>query len=313
MREIETKLTLLGFIKVWLIKFIGILTAPFNHKWFYNFCKLFSSIPSKEKYLIIKIFKDCIYEIILKDPYWNRLISSTYHYEPEILFLLDYVKKIKFSFIDGGANWGFWSIVVSSRKFRAVETVSYEPMPNSFLRLQRNCKLNGGRFKVIQKAIGPKSCKNIQLTISKDSEISAVGASINKKTSSRSLSAIVSVVGIDEVLEGLEFKDRVIIKLDLEGVEAQVIKSSKWIDNNDCLIIFEDHGKDLECKVLEVVLAKGWPIYFIHNDGKIVFIKEKRETALLKTNKSKGYNFFATHPDGIFHNILASKLNNNNN
>ena len=74
----------------------------------------------------------------------------------------------------------------------------------------------------------------------------------------------------------------------MEGVEGEVIKSSKWIDNNDCLIIFDDHGKDQECKVLEVVIAKGWPIYFIQNDGEIIYIKEKREAALLKTNKSKG-------------------------
>ena len=98
----------------------------------------------------------------------------------------------------------------------------------------------------------------------------------------------------------------------MEGVEGEVIKSSKWIDNNDCLIIFDDHGKDQECKVLEVVIAKGWPIYFIQNDGEIIYIKEKREAALLKTNKSKGYNFFAAYPDGIFNNILASKLKINN-
>ena len=185
-------------------------------------------------------------------------------------------------------------------------------MPKTFRRLQRNCKLNGERFKVIQKAIAAKSSKNIKISVSNDSEISAVGASIKKKSRNRSLSTVVSAVSIDEVLEGLEFKERVIIKLDLEGVEGEVIKSSKWIDNNDCLIIFEDHGKDPQCNVLEVVLAKGWPIYFIKNNGEIIYIKEKREAALLKTNKSKGYNFFAAYPDGIFNNILASKLKINN-
>ena len=114
------------------------------------------------------------------------------------------------------------------------------------------------------------------------------------------------------MLKGLEFQDRVIIKLDLEGGESEVIKASKWIENNDCLIIFEDHGKDMECKVLELVISKGWPVYFIRNDGEIIFIKEKREGALLKTNKSKGYNFFAAYPDGYFDNILASKLKINN-
>ena len=308
MSKIETKLTLSGLLKAYLIKFSGLITSPVNHKGFYNLCKIFSLIPSKEDTIKLRLYKDCVYEIIFKDPYWNRLISNTYHYEPEILFLLDYLKKVKFSFVDGGANWGFWSIVVSSKNFGAVETVSYEPMPKTFLRLERNCKLNNERFRVIKKAIMAKSCKNIPITISKDSEVSAVGASIYKKSSNRYISTNVSAEGIDEVLKGLEFQDRVIIKLDLEGGESEVIKASKWIENNDCLIIFEDHGKDMECKVLELVISKGWPVYFIRNDGEIIFIKEKREGALLKTNKSKGYNFFAAYPDGYFDNILASKL-----
>ena len=308
MGEIETKLTLRGRLKVNLIKLSGLITSPFNHKGFYNLCKIFSLIPSKEETLKLRLYKDCVYEIIFKDPYWNRLISNTYQYEPEIFFLFYYLKKIKFSFVDGGANWGFWSIVVSSKKFGSVETVSYEPMPNTFLRLDRNCKLNNERFKVIEKAIAPKSCKNIQITVSKDSEVSAVGASICKKSRNRLSATNVSAEGIDEVLQGLNFQDRVIIKLDLEGVEGEVIKSSKWIENNDCLIIFEDHGKDIECNVVEIVLAMGWPIYFIKNNGEIVFIKEKSEGLLLKTNKSKGYNFFAAYPNGIFDNTLASKL-----
>ena len=198
--------------------------------------------------------------------------------------------------------------MVSSKNFGAVETVSYEPMPKTFLRLERNCKLNNERFRVIEKAIMAKSCKNILITISKDSEVSAVGASIYKKSSNRYISTNVSAEGIDEVLKRLEFQDRVIIKLDLEGGESEVIKASKWIENNDCLIIFEDHGKDIECNVVEIVLAMGWPIYFIKNNGEIVFIKEKSEGLLLKTNKSKGYNFFAAYPNGIFDNTLASKL-----
>lgn len=107
MRKIETQLTISAIIKICLIKFSGILTAPFGHKGFYNLCKLFSFISTKEETLRIKLYKDCIFEIIFDDPYWNRLISNTFEYEPEVLFLLHYLNKIKFSFVDGGANWGF--------------------------------------------------------------------------------------------------------------------------------------------------------------------------------------------------------------
>jgi hypothetical protein len=63
---------------------------------------------------------------------------------------------------------GFLEYIIFFKNFGDVETVSYEPMPKTFLRLERNSKLNYERFKVIEKAIMVKSCKNIPITISKD-------------------------------------------------------------------------------------------------------------------------------------------------
>ena len=308
MREVKSSLRSISLFTTWLIKICGILTLPIKHKGFYNLSKLFSLIPSKDEKILITLENDSVFEIVLKDPYWNRLLSNYYQYEPEIYFLFNYLKDIKFSFIDGGANWGFWSVIVSSRKFQAVETVAYEPIPKTFLRLKRNSELNNNRFKVVQKAISTESSNNIEMTIDDDAELSAVGASISKKSTRRSSSILVSADGIDQVLADLEFKDRVIIKLDLEGVESEVIQASKWIDQNDCLLIFEDHGKNPHCDVIQTVLAKNWPIFFIHDNGKIISINSKNQAALLKKKKSKGYNFFSAYPGGIFDKTLRSKV-----
>ena len=71
MSKIEINLTLSGLLKAYLIKFSGLITSPFNHKGFYNLCKIFSLIPSKEDTIILRLYKDCVYEMIFKDPYWN--------------------------------------------------------------------------------------------------------------------------------------------------------------------------------------------------------------------------------------------------
>tara|TARA_B100000212_G_scaffold187580_1_gene141540 strand:+ start:3693 stop:4034 length:342 start_codon:yes stop_codon:yes gene_type:complete len=112
MRRVESNLTAAGLLTAFLIKGCGYITAPFKHKGFYKLCKFFSKILLKDENIIIKVENDCIFEIAFKDPYWNRLVSSSYKYEPEIFFLLDHLKKIKYSFVDGGANYGFWSVLV---------------------------------------------------------------------------------------------------------------------------------------------------------------------------------------------------------
>ena len=69
MSKIETKLTLSGLLKANLIKFSSFITSPVNHKGFYNLCKIFSLISSKEDTIIIKINKTKWKEIKLDCKY----------------------------------------------------------------------------------------------------------------------------------------------------------------------------------------------------------------------------------------------------
>ena len=241
-----------------------------------------------------------MFELLLRDPYWNRLMHEPFRYEPEIFHCFDLIKDEPFAFVDGGANWGFWSVLATSQQYGAVETVAYEPMPATFEFLRRNAEHNGERFRVVQRAIAGEAIGAIAMTASADAEASAVGASIAADLSGRGEVITVAADGIDDVLGELTSGAPVVIKLDLEGVERSVIEASRWIDDHDCLLLFEDHAKDPTCEVTEAVLAKEWPIYFFHDDGRLDRIESVAQAAALKTVANRGYNFFGLHPGGSF-------------
>jgi FkbM family methyltransferase len=311
MRRIESKLRFKERLAISLMDLSGYLTTPLNHRGFYNLTKRIGLLCQTDERVLVRLNEDSVYELLISDPYWNRLVHKPFRYEPEIFHCFELIKDEPFSFVDGGANWGFWSVLASSEAYGSVETIAYEPMPATYAFLERNAALNGARFDVVQKAIAAHAIKDIPMTASANAEASAVGASIAADQSGRGEAIYVDADGIDDVLSGLESDAPTVIKLDLEGVERSVIEASQWIDDHDCLLLFEDHAKDRDCEVTQAVLAKGWPIYFFHDDGRLDRIESVEQAAALKTISNRGYNFFGVHPGGSFdhrfRNFMESK------
>ncbi len=82
----------------------------------------------------------------LDDPYWNRLVSPRYHYEPELEQQLLVWRNQRWLFLDCGANYGYWSVLVSSSEFGGQDAVAVEASSTNFERLVVNRRLNGNRF-----------------------------------------------------------------------------------------------------------------------------------------------------------------------
>ncbi|MCH7909419.1 MAG: hypothetical protein IIB38_07365 [Candidatus Hydrogenedentes bacterium] len=74
----------------------------------------------------------------LADPYWNRLLYKNFHYEPEIAAALQLIKHVDYTFLDLGANYGFWSVMVSSAMFGTHHAIAVEPVSRNFDMLSRN-------------------------------------------------------------------------------------------------------------------------------------------------------------------------------
>ena len=139
-----------------LIFIFGILTSYFDFKFFYNLNKIITIFISKKKITKIKLNLDSNFSFLLNDPYYNRLIYPKYKYEPEIEFILQKLKHINFLFVDAGANYGYWSTLISSKKFRNKKVIALEPLKSNYYFLYKNMLDNKKRFKVLNLEVGKK-------------------------------------------------------------------------------------------------------------------------------------------------------------
>lgn len=300
MVKIKSKVGMKESLQCGLINFLGYATKPFNYRGLYTFSKHIGRLCAEETRIQILLEEDSVYEFALNDPYWARLIHQKIVHEPEIHHFLRLLSGKRFVFVDGGANWGYWSILASSKVYGAEQTIAYEPMPKALEYLRANQALNGERFSVIPKAIAKEDAFGIPMHVMAGAELSAVESSIAQGAHGGGTTLEVDAFSLDHVLRTIITDAPVVLKLDLEGVEAEVIQGSKDIENREVALIFEDHAKDLQCKATKAVLERGWLVYFFHDDGKIEEIKALEQAAKLKTNRHRGYNFFAWRRESVF-------------
>ena len=195
----------------------------------------------------------------LGDFYWNRLVCNQFEYEPEMFSLLDLFSKTDYVFIDCGANFGFWSLLVSSEKFGKKDVISIEAVPETFNALKRNVSLNHGNIRIFNNGIFDES--NKELTIYKGA--SHAGASFNKqwiKGSDKVETVIESIkiqtITIDDLLSqnSIHFDKNIVLKLDVQGVEIDALKGFKTNKSRKALIIFEEYGGNKDANIAEFVM-----------------------------------------------------------
>ncbi len=100
----------------------------------------------------------------INDPYWNRLAAPGFSYEPEIAHVLRRAKSVDYTFIDAGANFGFWSVMASSLAFGSKAVLAIEASAQTFAMLESNRIANGGRFDIRHNAVFDKD--DVELGVS---------------------------------------------------------------------------------------------------------------------------------------------------
>ena len=191
--------------------------------------------------------------------------------------------------MDVGANFGYWSVLISSKKYNKKEVIALEPLKSNYNYLKKNMLDNKNRFKVSNIGIGEKK-KYSKIYYS--NETSNVGASMHKGSNKKINYQIIKIDTIDNILSN-EKRKKYVIKLDVEGNEINAIKGAKKTLNKDCLIIYEDHGSDKFHLNSKYLLKKNFFIYYFDYQ-EINQIKKIDELNCVKKIKHKGYNFIAT-------------------
>lgn len=264
------------------------ISSHFSHRG-YNGCANLLRKTLPERNIAIKLNADAVFEFPYGDGYWSKLLNRSYNYEDELELLFRDSIGVDYTFLDCGANYGYWSVLVSSKPFGAHKTIAIEPSGQNFPKLANNARVNGGRFEAMKCAIG-SARGSAHLTGTKHEAFSIAGGNVGGEE--------VSVIALDNLIDDgkVPATGRFLIKLDVEGVEIEAIKGGARLLQTDSVILCEEHGSDRAHTVSRYILEQT-PLTLMVYDPltrRIETIKELSILDRIKVSTHIGYNVFGT-------------------
>jgi FkbM family methyltransferase len=264
------------------------ISSHFSHRG-YNSCANLLRKTLPERDIAIKLNSDAVFEFPYGDGYWSKLLNRSYQYEDELEVLFRDSVDVDYTFIDCGANYGYWSVLVSSKPFGAHNAIAIEPSGQNFPKLANNARINGDRFEAIKCAIG-SGRGTARLSGTKHEAFSIAG--------SQSGGEEVPVIALDNLIDDgkVSANGKFLIKLDVEGVEIDAIKGGSRLLQTDSVVLCEEHGSDREHTVSRYILEKT-PLTLMVYDPRSSRLETVKELSILdriKVSSHVGYNVFGT-------------------
>lgn len=225
------------------------------------------------------------------DAYWARLRSSVYEYESEVADFLRRLRHMRFRFIDAGANIGFWTGWVQVN-IRETPILAIEPNPLLFNLLLANNELNGGTASCIQAALATTSAASVEFYVPA-TQGGHASASLSQIPNAQPV--LVDVLGLDQLLLSWQVdREFTVIKLDVEGEEHKLLEHLASRELSDHILIYEEHGNDLESKATMAALSlPGYAVFFLEPKKIPRRISSIKDVAALKKTHTRGYNCVA--------------------
>jgi len=264
------------------------ISSNFSHRG-YNGCAnlLRRTLPPRD--IEIRLNSDATFAFPYGDGYWSKLLNRTFSYEDELDLLFQASADVDYTLLDCGANYGYWSVLVSSRPYGARKAIAVEPSSANFAKLANNAKINNNRFEAMKCAIGAAR-GTARLSGSKHEAFSIAGGQDDGEE--------VPVIALDNFLEDGKVSSggKFLIKLDVEGVEIEAIKGGARLLKEDSVILCEEHGNDPKHTVSRFILEQT-PLKLIVYDPSSNRMETVTELSILdriKVSSHVGYNVFGT-------------------
>jgi FkbM family methyltransferase len=265
------------------------VSSTFSHRG-YNGCAnlLRKLLPARD--IAIKLNPDATFAFPYGDGYWSKLLNRSFRYEDELELLFRDSVAVDYIFIDCGANFGYWSVLVSSAPYGSHRAIAIEPSSQNFAKLKNNAEINGNRFEAIKCAIGA-SRGTARLSGTKHEAFSIAGET-------GSGGEDVPVMALDDLLADgkISANGKYLIKLDVEGVEIEAIKGGARLLQGDIILLCEEHGNDPHHTVSRYILEQT-PLKLIVYDPRSQRLETVTELSILdriKLSSNVGYNVFGT-------------------
>ena len=264
------------------------ISSHFSHRG-YNSCANLLRKTLPERNIAIRLNSDAVFEFPYGDGYWSKLLNRTYHYEDELELLFKDSADVDYTLLDCGANYGYWSVLVSSKPFGSHKAIAIEPSGQNYPKLANNARINGHRFETMKCAIG-SARGTARLSGTKHEAFSIAG--------DQSGGEEVPVIALDNLLDDGKISPdgKYLIKLDVEGVEIEAIKGGARLLQGDSVIMCEEHGSDRSHAVSRYILEHT-PLKLIVYDPSTRRMETVTELSILdriKVSTHVGYNVFGT-------------------
>ncbi len=262
--------------------------ANFSH-FGYNRCANLLRKTLPERGIQVRLNPDAVFEFPYGDGYWSKLLNRTFSYENELELLFADSADIDYTLLDCGANYGYWSVLVSSKPFGSHKAIAIEPSGQNFPKLANNARINGNRFDVMKCAIGAAR-GTARLSGTKHEAFSIAGDQADGEE--------VPVLALDNLLDDgkVAADGKFLIKLDVEGVEIEAMKGGVRLMQGDSVLLCEEHGNDPQHTVSRYILEQT-PLKLIVHDPRSNRLETVTELSILdriKVSTHVGYNVFGT-------------------
>lgn len=279
------------------------VSSLFAHRG-YNMCANLLRKTLSERDIAIKLNDDAVFAFPYGDGYWSKLLNRSFRYEDELELLFSDSAEVDYTLLDCGANYGYWSVLVSSRPFGSRKAIAIEPSSVNFEKLSNNAALNGKRFEVMQCAIGAAR-GTAHLSGVKHEAFSIAGSVAGGE--------VVPVLALDDLLDDgiVAANGKYLVKLDVEGVEIEAMKGGERLLRGDTVIMCEEHGNDPQHTVSRYIMEQT-PLKLIAYDpasGRFETLTELSLLDRIKVASNVGYNVFGTASafwEDRFHRMNAS-------
>ena len=264
------------------------VASNFSHRG-YNLCANLLRRTLPERDIDVRLNSDATFAFPYGDGYWSKLLNRSFAYENELELLFRESADVDYTLLDCGANYGYWSVLVSSKPFGSHRAIAIEPSGQNFPKLANNAAINGNRFEVMKCAIGAAR-GTARLSGTKHEAFSIAGSQTDGEE--------VPVIALDNLLDDGKVAPggKFLIKLDVEGVEIEAMKGGARLMQGDSVVLCEEHGNDPRHTVSRYILEQT-PLKLIVYDPRSNRLETVTELSILdriKVSSHVGYNVFGT-------------------
>ena len=264
------------------------VASNFSHRG-YNFCANLLRRTLPERDIDVRLNSDATFAFPYGDGYWSKLLNRSFAYENELELLFRESADVDYTLLDCGANYGYWSVLVSSKPFGSHRAIAIEPSGQNFPKLANNAAINSNRFEVMKCAIGAAR-GTARLSGTKHEAFSIAGSQTDGEE--------VPVIALDNLLDDGKVAPggKFLIKLDVEGVEIEAMKGGARLMQGDSVVLCEEHGNDPRHTVSRYILEQT-PLKLIVYDPRSNRLETVTELSILdriKVSSHVGYNVFGT-------------------